>query len=127
MSGARRPSREVGCRPPTTTASRTVPPDTTAPSLGTTTGKPARSDPIGRPDHEWGLQRGDQPLHALVARLERVRAEDGALRLVVELQVDPVDRVVALALLGPLDERAAQARPGRLRRHRHRLGDLLVV
>ena len=51
---------------------------------------------------------GDEALDALVARLERVLAEHGALRLVVELQVHPVDRVVALALLGPLDERAAQ-------------------
>ena len=41
--------------------------------------------------------------------LERVLAEHGALGLVVELQVDPVDRVVALALLGPPDELAAQS------------------
>jgi hypothetical protein len=33
--------------------------------------------------------------------LERVLAQHGALGLVVELQVDPVDGVVALALLGP--------------------------
>ena len=46
---------------------------------------------------------------------ERVLAEDRALGLVVELQVHPVDRVVALALLGPADELAAQPRPGGLR------------
>src|SRR4029450_7681630 len=60
-------------------------------------------------------EAGDQPLDPLVAGLERVLAEDGALGLVVELQVDPVDRVVALAFLGPADELAAQACPGGLR------------
>src|SRR5262245_24491460 len=56
-------------------------------------------------------QRGDELLDPLVVRLERVLAEHGALRLVVELQVHPVDRVVALALLGAADELAAQAGP----------------
>ncbi len=58
----------------------------------------------------------DQPLDAFVAGLERVLAEHGALRLVVELQVHPVDGVVALAFLGPLDERAAQPGARGLRR-----------
>src|SRR5688572_24079926 len=43
-----------------------------------------------------GLQGGDEALDALVGGLERVLAEQRPLRLVVELQVDPVDRVVAL-------------------------------
>src|SRR5690348_10127794 len=72
------------------------------------------------------LQRSDQPFDALVARLERVLAENGPLRLVVELQVHPVDGVVALAFLGPLDERATQAGTRRLRRGVDRLVDLLV-
>ena len=38
----------------------------------------------------------------------------------------PVDRVVALAFLGPLDERAAQPRTGGLRRRVDRFGDLVV-
>src|SRR4249920_1223275 len=53
----------------------------------------------------------DQPLDAVVARLERVLAQDRALRLVVQLQVDPVDCVVALSLLGALDERAPEPCP----------------
>src|SRR4029450_2461899 len=71
-------------------------------------------------------EAGDQPLDPLVAGLERVLAQDGALGLVVELQVDPVDRVVALALLGPADELAPEAGPGGLRRGLDRLVDGLV-
>ena len=48
-----------------------------------------------------GLERGDQLLDPLVVRLERVLAEHGALGLVVELEVHPVDGEVAPALLGP--------------------------
>ena len=73
-----------------------------------------------------GYRTGDQALDAVVARLERVLAEHGALRLVVELQVHPVDGVVALAFLGPLDERAAQPGPRGLRRRVHRVVDVLV-
>jgi hypothetical protein len=40
---------------------------------------------------------------------EGVVAGDGALSLVVELQVDPVDGVVALAFLGPADDRSVYA------------------
>src|SRR3954465_2720281 len=61
-------------------------------------------------------ERGDQLLHPVVAGLERILAKDRPLGLVVELQVDPVDRVVALALLGPTDELAPKARPRRLGR-----------
>src|SRR3954468_6779476 len=61
------------------------------------------------------LQRRDQALHPFVLRLERVLAEDGALCLIVQLQVHPVDGVVALALLGLADELTAQSRPRGLR------------
>src|SRR5207237_327547 len=61
------------------------------------------------------LETCDELFHPLVAGLERVLAEDGALGLVVELQVHPVDRVVALALLGPADELPTQAGAGGLR------------
>jgi hypothetical protein len=39
-------------------------------------------------------------MHALVVRPERVLAQHGALRLVVELEVDPVDGEVPPLLLG---------------------------
>ena len=74
----------------------------------------------------WALQGGDELLDPLVARPERVLAEDGALGLVVELQVHPVDRVVALALLGPPDELAAEPGPGGLRRRLDGLVDVGV-
>src|SRR5690606_11049696 len=61
---------------------------------------------------------GDQLLHPLVDRPEGVLAQHGALRLVVELQVDPVDGEVPPLLLGAPDEVAAQPGPGGLRRHR---------
>src|SRR5664279_2851160 len=85
--------------------------------------RPVRNDGIGR----GYLQGRDEPLDPLVLRLERVFAQDGPLRLVVELQVHPVHRVVALALLGLLDEGAAQLRAGGLRRRVHRDLDVLVV
>src|SRR5437588_458761 len=66
-------------------------------------------------------QRSDQLLNALVTSLEGVLAEHRALGLVVQLQVHPVDRVVALALLGLADELTAQTRPRRLGRIDHRL------
>src|SRR5215210_4159730 len=62
------------------------------------------------------LEAGDQLLHPLVAGLEGVLAQDGALGLVVQLQVDPVDGVVPLALLGLADELAPQPGPGGLGR-----------
>ena len=72
------------------------------------------------------LERRDELLDPLVAGPERVLAQDGALGLVVELQVHPVDRVVALALLGPADELAPQAGPGGLRRDLDGLVDVGV-
>src|SRR4051794_18059598 len=62
------------------------------------------------------LERRDQLLDALVTGLEGVLAQDRALGLVVELQVDPVDGVIALALLGPADELATKAGTRRLGR-----------
>ena len=72
------------------------------------------------------FKRGDELLDPFVAGLEGVLAEDGALGLVVELQVDPVDGVVALALLGPADELAPEAGPGGLGRLVDRRLDGLV-
>src|SRR5688572_18327570 len=70
---------------------------------------------------------GDEALDPLVLGLERVLAEHRALCLVVELEMHPVDRVVALALLGPLDERPPQPRPRRLGRRRDGGLDVGVV
>src|SRR3954454_16411010 len=58
---------------------------------------------------------GDELVHAVVDGAERVLAQDGALRLVVQLQVHPVHREVAALLLRLGDELAAQPGPGRLR------------
>ncbi len=52
-------------------------------------------------------ERFDEALDPFVAALERVLAQDGALCLVVELQVDPVDGVVTFAFLGSSNEVAA--------------------
>src|ERR1700722_9043491 len=62
------------------------------------------------------LQGLDEACDPLVAWLEGVFQEHRALGVVVELEVNPVDCEVAPALLGPLPERAAEPRPGRLRR-----------
>src|SRR3954469_7788040 len=72
------------------------------------------------------LERGDEPFYALVARFERILAKHRALSLVIELQVHPVDGVIALAFLRALDEGAAEARAGRLRRRADGEIDLLV-
>ena len=62
--------------------------------------------------------RGDELLDPLVDAAVRVLAQHGALRLVVQLEVHPVDGEVAPALLRALDEVAAQLGPGGLRRAR---------
>ena len=86
-------------------------------------GRAGRSSAQRRPaDHR--SHAGDQPLHPLVVRPERVLAQHGALRLVVELQVHPVDGEVAPLLLGVPDELAAQPGPGGLRRRLLGLEDL---
>src|SRR6478609_2574861 len=78
-------------------------------------------------DWAMALQRGDELLDALVVGPEGVLAEHRALGLIVELQVHPVDRVVALALLGLADELAPQAGPCGLRRGVDGIVDLGVV
>src|SRR5579875_3531421 len=72
-------------------------------------------------------QRRDQPLDAVVVRAERVLEQHGPLRLVVQLQVDPVDGEVAPALLRSPHEGTSEPRPGGLRRLGHRRGDLGVL
>src|SRR4029453_7311044 len=81
---------------------------------------------MAAPEPSARSETGDQALDPLVAGLERGLAQDRALGLVVELQVDPVDRVVALAPLGAADELAPQAGPGGLGRGLARLVDRLV-
>ncbi len=58
----------------------------------------------------------DQPVHPVVERLERVLAEHRSLRLVVELQVDPVDGEVAPLLLRRLMNSPRSRGSGGLRR-----------
>src|SRR5437016_3713211 len=72
------------------------------------------------------FELGDHPPRPPVARLGRILAENGPLRLAVRIQVNPIDGVGALAFLGPLDARAAQPRARRLGRVVHRVGDLVV-
>src|SRR3954462_5003685 len=74
-----------------------------------------------------GSHAGDELLHPLVDGLERVLAQDGALGLVVELKVHPVDGEVAALLLGAADELAAELGPGGLRGHVLGLEDPWVV
>src|SRR5207244_11909621 len=59
---------------------------------------------------------GDQLLDPVVHRPEEVLAQDGSLRLVVQLEVHPVDCVVAAPLLGVADALPTEVGPGRLRR-----------
>jgi hypothetical protein len=64
-----------------------------------------------------GSHAGDELLHPLIDRAERVLAQHGPLGLVVELEVHPVDGEITAPFLGPADELTAQPRPGGLRRH----------
>jgi hypothetical protein len=83
-------------------------------------GRGARRRRAGRlPPPRPGLERltgrlhaGDELVDPVVVGAERVLAQDGPLGLVVELEVDPVDGVVAAALLGLADELAPEAGPG---------------
>ena len=50
------------------------------------------------------LHVGNELLHPFVHRLERVLAQHRSLGLVVQLEMHPVDRIVAAALLGVADE-----------------------
>jgi len=74
-----------------------------------------------------GLHALDEPLDTLVVGTEGVLAQDGALGLVVQLEVDPVHGEVAATLLGMLDEVPPQPRARRLRRPGLGLEDLQVV
>src|SRR4051794_4732311 len=86
----------------------------TGPDVFTITG--AAEGTLNRVWRPWpGLHAFDQLVHPLVVGAERVLAQHRALRLVVELEVHPVDGEVPAALLGPLDELATQPRPSRLR------------
>ena len=67
--------------------------------------------------HSGTSHAGDELVDAVVDGLERVLAQHGALGLVVELEVHPVDGEVAALLLGLADELAAQPGAGGLRRH----------
>src|ERR1017187_2262665 len=73
------------------------------------------------------LHAGDQLLHPLIDRPERVLAQDGPLRLIVELEVHPVYREVAPPLLRAPDELAPQPGPRGLRRHRLRFENIEVA
>jgi len=57
-------------------------------------------------------EAGDETLDAVVVGAERVFQEHGALGLVVQLEVHPVNGEVPAALLGPPHEGTAQAGPG---------------
>src|SRR3954452_8730198 len=73
------------------------------------------------------LHAGDELFHPVVHGPEGVLAQDGALRLVVELEMDPVNGEVAPLLLSPLDEVAAEPGAGRLRGDRLGLEDAQVA
>src|SRR5947208_2100337 len=73
------------------------------------------------------LHVGDELLHPFVDGPERVLAEHRPLRLIVELEVDPVHRVVATFQLGVPDELAPEPGPGGLRRLAHRPLDLAFL
>src|SRR5580704_4883379 len=77
--------------------------------------------------------RGPRGLHTryelfdpFVHGAERVLAQDGPLRLVVQLQVHPVNGEVTPLLLRPADELTTQLGPGRLRRNRLSLENVQV-
>src|SRR5215468_922559 len=72
------------------------------------------------------LHAGDQLFDPFVHRAERVLAQDRALSLVVELEVDPVDGEVPPPLLCPANELSPQPCPRGLRRHRLGLEDVDV-
>lgn len=60
------------------------------------------------------LHARDQPLNPLIDRPERVFAQHGALRLVVEFEMYPVDGEITSRLLRGADELTAQPGPGGL-------------
>src|SRR5699024_5826467 len=70
---------------------------------------------------------GDELFHPFVDRFERVLAQHGALCLIIELQVHPVDGEITALFLGTADELSTQTCPGRLGRYRLGLEDLQIV
>ena len=58
----------------------------------------------------------NQALHSLVNALKWVLAQDGALGLVIEFQMDPIHGEVPAGFLGSFDEIAAEFGPGGLGR-----------
>jgi len=64
-----------------------------------------------------GSHAFDESIYPIVDGLKGVLTQDCALRLVVELEVDPVDGEVTTSLLRAFDELPAKARPRSLRRH----------
>src|SRR2546430_3324409 len=101
-----------------------------AATVGSASRKPA--PPPGRPAGSPPGCRSasharDEAVDPLVVRPERVLAQYGALRLVVELEVHPVDGEVAPLLLGVPDELAAQPGPRGQRGGLLGLEDLHVV
>src|SRR6266566_6240652 len=75
-------------------------------------GEPAFSAP-----RRVTLEGADEALDPLIARLERVLAEDRLALRIVELQVDPVHAEVLAPQVRLPDELAAQPRARGLRRH----------
>ena len=65
-------------------------------------------------------------IHPFVVRFERVLAQHGALCVIVEFQVNPVDGVIAAAFLGAFDELAPQSGTGGLGCGVDGIGDVLV-
>ena len=61
----------------------------------------------GALDENAASQRLDEPINASIVGLERILEKERPLRLVIELEVHPIDRVIPAALDGPLDECAA--------------------
>src|ERR1700733_5365327 len=91
-------------------------------TLRSTTRPGARRAPRPR-----GVHPRDELFDSFVYRTEGVLAQDGALGLVVQLQVHPVDGEVTPLLLCPPDELPAQLGPGGLRWHRLSLEDVDVT
>src|SRR5215467_10772909 len=101
------------------------------PSRPATTAAPTLPPPAGylRPPlylHVVSSHAGDKLLHPLVGAPERVLAQHGPLRLVVQLEMHPVHGEIAPPLLRAADELAPQPGPGGLRGYRLRLEDVDV-
>ena len=74
-----------------------------------------------------GSEGRNQFLDSFVVGTERVFAEHSSLRLIIQLQVNPVNGVVTLSFFCLANEFASEACPGCLRRSFDRLVDLKIV